>query len=191
MVVNFQSLKDKGAELKTCLEFDNPDVLIGTETWLKSSINSSELFPSSYNVFRKDRPITNKQGMAYGGILIATKCELVCVNRPDLDSLECEMMWVELKITGAKPVLVGSFYRPPKSDLEYLTMLRESLTRIDFNRYSNIWLGGDFNLAGVDWPMQCVRPGADKAPICREPIDLANDYGLEQMVEKPTRKNNS
>ena len=32
-----------------------PDVLIATETWLSTSISSSEFFPPGYNVYRKDR----------------------------------------------------------------------------------------------------------------------------------------
>ena len=186
MVVNFQSIRGKCAELATSLEFDNPDVLIGTETWLGSEVNSSELFPNTYNVFRKDRPLDNK-GRAYGGVLIAAKNNFICVQRQDLDS-NCELLWVEIKITGAKPVLVGSFYCTPNEKIEYLSYLRESLTKIDMNQYSNIWLAGDFTLGDIDWSTQSVRPGGKKPTMCRELIDIANDYGLEQIVDKPTRK---
>ena len=149
-------------------------------------VNSSELFPNTYNVFRKDRPLDNK-GRAYGGVLIAAKNNFICVQRQDLDS-NCELLWVEIKITGAKPVLVGSFYCTPNEKIEYLSYLRESLTKIDMNQYSNIWLAGDFNLGDIDWSTQSVRPGGKKPTMCRELIDIANDYGLEQIVDKPTRK---
>jgi hypothetical protein len=34
MVVNFQSIKNKSAELAVCIEVDQPDIIIGTETWI-------------------------------------------------------------------------------------------------------------------------------------------------------------
>ena len=55
--LNFQSIKNKKPELDLLLDTTKPDVIIGTETWLDSSISSSEYFPASrYNVYRRDRP---------------------------------------------------------------------------------------------------------------------------------------
>ena len=48
-----------------------PGKMIVMETWLKPEIHSSELFPSTYNVFRKDR----KDG--YGRVLITTETTLI------------------------------------------------------------------------------------------------------------------
>ena len=45
-------------------------------------------------------------------------------------------------------------------------------------------------MSGINWPTQSVRSGAYKASLCRELINIVNNYGLEQMVEKPTRKKN-
>ena len=33
----------------------DPDIILGSETWLTADISSSEIFPPNYNVFRKDR----------------------------------------------------------------------------------------------------------------------------------------
>ena len=55
LVVNFQGLRDKTADLACCLEQHCPDIIVGTETNLNNSINSSELFPEGYYVLRKDR----------------------------------------------------------------------------------------------------------------------------------------
>jgi hypothetical protein len=46
-------------------------MIIGTETWLRKDINSSEIFPDSYTVYRKDR----KDG--YGGVPIALTSEYI------------------------------------------------------------------------------------------------------------------
>ena len=32
-----------------------PDFICGAESWLNSSIKNGEIFPTSFNVFRKDR----------------------------------------------------------------------------------------------------------------------------------------
>ena len=55
MVVNFGSIRGKIADLAVTLENYHPDIIIGTETHLNSSINSSELFPPDFSVYRRDR----------------------------------------------------------------------------------------------------------------------------------------
>ncbi|XP_071476520.1 uncharacterized protein [Diadema antillarum] len=69
--VNFQSLKNKKEELAVLIESTEPSIIIGTETWLNSSVYTSEIFPPNYNVVRKDR----QDG--YGGVLIAVRRDLV------------------------------------------------------------------------------------------------------------------
>ena len=53
--INFQSSPGKRAEILNLLESTRPDIVVGTETWLDSSIQDSEVFPGTYKVFRKDR----------------------------------------------------------------------------------------------------------------------------------------
>lgn len=65
MNVNFQSIKAKQCRLKNLIESAQSDINIGTETWLNASITDSEIFPSNYNVYRKDREKTG------GGVLVA------------------------------------------------------------------------------------------------------------------------
>ena len=38
------------------LESTEPNFIIGTETWLKMDIHSSEIFPPRYHTPRRDRP---------------------------------------------------------------------------------------------------------------------------------------
>ena len=33
----------------------NPDVIIGTESWLREEINNAEVFRDNYTIFRRDR----------------------------------------------------------------------------------------------------------------------------------------
>ena len=67
--INFQSCKNKKEEIANLLESANPSIIMGTETWLNSNIHSSEIFPSNYDIIRRDR------GDGYGGVLLAIKNE--------------------------------------------------------------------------------------------------------------------
>ena len=55
MVVNFGSVKNKVAELAACLDTHEPDIVLGSETWLNKSVGDKEIFPDNYTVIRKDR----------------------------------------------------------------------------------------------------------------------------------------
>ena len=128
-----------------------PDVIIGTETWLNSTINSNEIIKSAlgFNVYRKDRP--NK---SYGGVLIAVTNDLISSVVTDLDT-DCEILWVQIDLIGTKSLHIGSFYRPPNSDMTALDNLNLSL-----EPNGNIWLGGDFNAPNIDWSSMEVSPMA-------------------------------
>lgn len=186
MNINFGSIKGKVAELAVCIENYCPDVIIGTETHLDNTVNSSELFPADFSVIRKDRDIGNSKG----GVLIALRNDLVATHRIDLDT-KCEIVWVTIKIQGAKDLTIGSFYRSQQfgNKPEYFDALRESLDNIKKSN-GQILLGGDFNLPGVDWDLLAVRPGGSYANLSRQMLDITSDFGLEQVVRKPTRGNN-
>jgi hypothetical protein len=65
------------------------------------------------------------------------------------------------------------------------------LAEINPDNFSNIWLAGDFNLGDIVWETHSVRPGSPKPTLCRDLIDISNDNGLEQVVTKPTRGENT
>ena len=77
LVINLCRIRNKVADLAVCIGKYNPDIIIGTETHLDSSVNSSELFPSNYYVIRKDRNFDNSKG----GVLIAMKDALIGTHR--------------------------------------------------------------------------------------------------------------
>ena len=83
MVINFQSVWGKAAELAVCLDNHQPDILIGTETWLSGSISNSEILPSNYTLIHKDRKDAFGAD-GYGGVFIALKKRPHChpQNRP-------------------------------------------------------------------------------------------------------------
>ena len=71
LVINFQSIKNKTADLEVLLNKEDPDIISGSETWLNPNIYNSEIFNSNYEIFRKDR--SDK----HGGVLLAIKSSLI------------------------------------------------------------------------------------------------------------------
>ncbi|XP_072025433.1 uncharacterized protein [Amphiura filiformis] len=189
LVVNFQSVDPKKAELAVCIEIEQPDIIIGTETWLNDSVCNSSFLPSGYTALRKDRPINPRTGVAHGGVMIAFKENLVASHRCDLDT-ESEIVWLQVDLVGSKPLVIGAFYRPQTTGAAYLDKLRESINKLDIQKHSNIWIGGDFNLSDINWPDLCVIAGGKFSGLCQSLIDIVSDFGLEQLVLKPTRLEN-
>ncbi len=122
------------------LATDDPDMVVGTESWLSDSISTGEIFPSHYNVFRCDR-LTNN--FRRGGVFIAVKNTLIASLEKKLQT-NCESIWISLHVKGLSPVFIGAFYRPPSSDNKYINELYLSLSKIPQN--ASVWLLGDFNL---------------------------------------------
>ena len=67
IVINFQSLKNKKPDLQLTIDNTNPDIIFGCETWLHKKIDTLEILPNNYTVYRKDR---SSKG---GGVLLAIK----------------------------------------------------------------------------------------------------------------------
>lgn len=68
--------------------------------------------------------------------------------------------------------------------------LRESLSRIKRRKNNQIWLAGDFNLPDVNWETLSVKPGGYYVGLSKQMIEIASDFGLDQIVKEPTRRNN-
>ena len=77
-IVNFRGIRSKIPLLHSFIETEKPDVLIGTESWLNESIQTSEIFPENFCILRRDRP--NKGG---GGVFIAVSDSLPVTERSD------------------------------------------------------------------------------------------------------------
>ena len=179
--INFQCCRNKLQELQHIAHSVKPYVIIGTETWLQPSITSNEFFNAEmgYTLYRKDR-----LNQAYGGVLIAVRSEIVSSACPDLDT-DCELIWVQIDLTGAKSLYIGAFYRPPDTDVTTLENLDQTLQRLTHRTNGNIWLGGDFNAPHIDWPLLEVTPLAGtKRQIYQRLIDISLHHNIEQVIDK-------
>ena len=123
-------------------------------------------------MIRKDRQDS------YGGVLLALKNNLVSAHRFDMDT-NCEIVWAEIQIVGAKSLLTGAFYRPPSEKrVQYMEELRKSLAKIKNSHIGMSGWGEDFNLGDIDWESLTINPGSDPRSICQHMIDIC-DFNLE------------
>jgi len=70
--VNCSSICNKIVEFWNLIDTYNPDVVIGTESWLSEEINKAEVFRDDYITFRRDRCSRG------GGVFICVKNYIDC-----------------------------------------------------------------------------------------------------------------
>jgi hypothetical protein len=181
-IINFQSIKNKKAELLNFINEHSPAIIMGTETWLNSSIHTSEIFPVNYNVVRRDRPD------GYGGVLIAVRSDYI-YDELIMEHKDVEMAYIRIKM-DKHALTAGVAYRPPNSSREYMDNLCSNIRNI-CHRYSGdtMWLGGDFNLPDINWTTGLIEGSQNPIIINSNFLDCIRDAGLEQSVTQPTRNN--
>lgn len=128
------------------------DVICLTETWLHCGIADSEIFNSSYNVYRRDRHLNVSNAPVGGGVLIAVKASIgstsVAVDKfPDV---ECCCTKINMHGSNA---YICNFYIPPGRPfsahndmigvLQYVSDLCSPL--------DDLIVVGDFNLPHLEW----------------------------------------
>ena len=127
--VNCRSVKENNSEFKAALQYIKPDIICGTESWLrgkkpgkqynKNAIFNSEIFPDCFTVFRNDRSTRG------GGVFVAVRSNLTAVECVDFVT-DCEIDLVKISLKGRQELFVGSFYMP-KRNMTDLNNLRQSL----------------------------------------------------------------
>ncbi|XP_063416249.1 uncharacterized protein LOC134697892 [Mytilus trossulus] len=181
-------LRKKGKLLEAIIESTEPDVIIGTETWLDPNIKSSEIILDyfHYDTERRDRPKD-----PHGGVLIAAKQTLQLGNI--IKSTEIELLTGTINLEGKKKMLIGAFYRPPdKTDDTYLNKMKDEINNIRAKHQKDIFLiGGDFNLPDINWAEQTIDHRQYPTRTNQALLELVADNGLEQIVDFPTRKENT
>ena len=183
--VNFQSIVSKRAETLELLERLKPDVLIGTETWLRADIKDSEILTHHYTIYRKDRKEGNR-----GGVLIAVKNDLQSMRLDNLDS-DCESIWVKILTRTLKPIFIGGFYRRDTKDIKSLTTFQASLRKVCEMKNSQVIVAGDFNLPSWDWSSMTIKDNPRYKQSHIDFIELLADLSVQQMVLEPTRLTNT
>ena len=95
------------------------------------------------------------------------------------------MLWVKISVVGSRDLYVCSFYRPNVNDVQSMENLGNSLNMISNKNY-HIWLAGDFNLPGFNWLENNIKPSCPFPNLHEQFLDILDDNGLTQLVDKPT-----
>ena len=146
----------------------NPDVIVGTESWLKPTISSSEIFPPDYEVFRRDR------SDGYGGVFLACSKNYSWQNVPIKTSYNVEAIACKLNLKSGSLIVLGVYRsRPPNSDLSYLQSMCNVIQDIvKENPTDTIWIG-DLNLP--NWSTNLTSGNNYPISFCNFVLDLFCD----------------
>jgi hypothetical protein len=52
---------------------------------------------------------------------------------------------------------------------------------------AHIWIGGDFNLPGIDWQNVNIKHNSQHTAECHQLLDISKNAFLDQLVLEPTR----
>ena len=125
-MINFGSLISHDKHLQLCqfIETYKPDVILGYETKLEPSIQSSSIFPDEYTMSQQ-----NRKDRAYGGggVLIAVRGNIIVAER--LSPADCEIVWTKI-FHDHGTITFGSFYRQPSSSDEIMDQLSISINNL-------------------------------------------------------------
>ena len=166
--LNICSLTSKLDYLRSLLQRGNIDIFTLSETHLDDTVSDAELKIDNYKLERVDR---NRRG---GGVCVYIIDNLTYIRRLDLESHELEALWIEIKLPNTKPILTGTFYRPPRSDAVYQGQIEESISRVTELNQEVIVLG-DFN-----YNMHCKNESKFIDKLCRQ-------NSMHQIVKGSTR----
>ena len=148
-------------------ECNKYDIITCSETFFTPNYPVSDsLLPDFHPPVRLDR--INQLG---GGVAIYVKSNLYCKLRPDLNIPNLEAVWIETRI-GKETLLIGSFYRPPSSAVDYWYLIRDSFGKVNSTGFKFIVLG-DFN-ADFNLPNKHLQ-------------DIINMFDLYQLTNSDTR----
>ena len=103
--LNCRSIRSlaKRTNLAVLINEYNADIIIGSESHLDQSFLSSEILPSNYTIFRKDRTLGG------GGVFIGIKNYLTAIPYHTTSS-NAEILWIKLITSKNHPTYVCSFY---------------------------------------------------------------------------------
>ena len=97
------------------------------------------------------------------------------------------------KMLGSKHAIIfAAAYRPPRSDHAYMDTVNQNLSTL-CHKLSNmpIWIGGDMNLPDIEWETEQLTTNQYTHSIGYSFWDTLANTGLQQIVNFPTRNNNT
>lgn len=174
-LLNINSLGKHIDELKALMTRKPLDLLAINESKLDQNDSSESMALLGYTLERRDR---NKHG---GGVCVYLRDSVNYKRRTDLEDCDLEIIILEIIKPNSQPFLVITWYRPPKSPLQYFDKFELLLKRID-GKYREIYILGDLN---------CNVMANPPENHTQHILDLFINYQLTQIIVDPTRVNNN
>ena len=186
--INCRSIKNKVSEFQALLTTENPDIIIGTKSWLTQDLSSSEFLHTDlgYSAFREDH--TSKTGR---GEFMLVKNHIIASEQRQFKT-DCDVVWVKIEMVGAKPLYIAAYYRPDEGDAASAEEFEKSLSLVNQEK-GNIWVLGDLNYPKLTWDdddVPIIKPGRSFPKLYEDFVDLMNENSLSQMEKEPTRGEN-
>ena len=98
---------------------------------------------------------------------------------------------MKIEIVGCKTLHICSYYRPHLYDEESLNKLIESFNKMGSIQNGLVVVGGDFNFPGWDWIKCILKENTQHVNLHLQFSQALDDHSLVQLVEVPTRINNT
>lgn len=125
-----------------------------------------------------------------GGVLTAVREEYSSEEVPELQT-DCEIIWTKINLKDTRNLYICSFYNPKTSDEHSLAQFEEALQRARNIQNAFLFIGGDFNYPGWDWKRKVLKEKCLHSAVHNRFAEVLDDHGLVQLVEEPTRNNNT
>ena len=164
---NINSIRNKLDSVSA--ELSDFDIICIAETKLNDQYPNSELAIDGFKPpFRKDRLINNG-----GGLLVYIKNSICCKRQHDLEDDYCENIWLEVQ-SLRKRFLIGLFYRPPNSTIEFWDALESNIEKASELNLDLLILG-DFNQDILNLNPNCQF------------FRIMSKFNLQNIIKEPTR----
>ena len=167
---NCRSLAKCLLKFKSFVYVSNFQIIGLSETWLSNDILDTEILPTEYIIYRKDR------GSRGGGVLLAIKNCLPSCELQSPPNLEL----ITLSIYLNRTITCCMVYMPPNATTEYHAELVNYLATITSSS-SPVLIFGNYNMPDVNWST-LTGSMATSNRFC----DMVFNSNLVQLISSPT-----
>ena len=180
--LNINSLLPKIDELRSIAKQCNAAVIGISESKLDFTVCDSEISIDGYDIIRNDR---DRRG---GGVACFVK-NTICYNQNFMFQNDVENIIIDLIFPNTKPITVGIFYRPP-DQRNFIESISQEFPSLNLES-NEVYLLGDFNY-NLYQNEKHIFKNFSKSTInvnaeIRNYIEFCSLFGLEQIIETPTR----
>lgn len=148
---NVRGLRTKRNQFDCNSSSDDYSAIVLTETWLKSTIYSSEYFNNSFVVYRNDREATCADAELGGGNLIVVRNSVVSTEVKLQGFQDIEHTCIKIRSSTNANLFIYVAYLPPPPTRELFMRHQAAISSIPLEQSDTIFIMGDFNIPHANW----------------------------------------